>query len=378
MAHDQRIRRLADATLTIAGDLELPAVLRRIVEAAATLAGARYAALGVLGGDDFLSEFVYHGVDEDVVDRIGHLPQGRGILGVLVDRPGALRLDDLAAHPDSSGFPPGHPPMRSFLGVPILAGGEVFGNLYLTEKEGAPRFSEEDEELVAALATVAGAAVQRARLHDERQRRAIIEERERIGRDLHDTVIQRLFAAGLGLQAVARRCGDRPEIGQQVDDTVEDLDDIIREIRHTIFSLQPNDAVGAGLRRRLLAVADEVTPALGFAPKVRFRGPVDAAVTGEVAEHLAPVLREALTNVAKHAQASVADVQLRITDGHLILQVRDDGVGMEPTTSDGFGLRNLRSRATALGGTFSVGALGGRGTTLLWQVPLIDDPTSPR
>lgn len=377
MAHDERIGRLAEALVTIAGDLDLPSTLRRIVEAAAGLVGARYAALGVVGQDRSLSEFVHHGVDENLVHEIGHLPEGRGILGMLLERPVPLRLDNLAAHDASYGFPAGHPPMRSFLGVPIVAGGQVFGNLYLTEKQDGASFTAEDEELVVAMASVAGAAIERVRLHEELQRLSILEERERIGRDLHDTVIQRLFAAGLGLQAVARRC-DRPEVVGQVDQAVEDLDDTIREIRHTIFSLQTSDALGAGVRRELLALASDLAPALGFEPKVRFRGPVDVAVTGEVAGHLAPVLREGLTNVAKHAGATAVDVTLRVVDGHLVLEVSDDGVGYEGDREDGHGLRNLRSRARQLGGSFSLLRGEQGGTTLRWRVPLVDDPMSPR
>ena len=205
VAGPQSLRELLDAVLVLGSDLDPPSMLRRIVEAAVGLVDARYGALGVL--DDTgtrLSQFITVGIDDATHDRIGELPEGHGILGLLIVDAKPLRLPDLNAHPDSFGFPPNHPPMQSFLGVPVLVRGEVFGNLYLTDKTTAAEFSGVDEELAVGLAAAAGVAIQNVRLQARVQNFALVEDRERIARDLHDTVIQRLFATGLSLQATAR------------------------------------------------------------------------------------------------------------------------------------------------------------------------------
>ncbi|NUS53199.1 MAG: GAF domain-containing protein, partial [Nocardioidaceae bacterium] len=169
----RRLRLLLDAVVTIAADLSLDSVLSRIVEVAAELSGARYVALGVLGSgpERRLRAFVTYGVDADRRARIGDLPRGHGLLGLIIDRPEPLRLHDIAEHPASYGFPPHHPPMRSFLGVPVRIRDQVFGNLYLTEKSGDGDFTEADEAIVVALAAAAGVVVENARLYEEAARR---------------------------------------------------------------------------------------------------------------------------------------------------------------------------------------------------------------
>lgn len=516
---DERVGRLLEAILAVTSDHELETVLRQVVEAARALAGARYAALGVLADDGVgLSAFVHAGFDDATVARIGRLPEGRGILGVLIAHPEPLRLDDLKGHPASFGFPPGHPPMHAFLGTPIRVRGEVFGNLYLTEKEGGGSFTEEDEELVGGLAAVAGAAIADARLitdlrRRERWRDAVlevattmlgpgsaarardrvaevacrllagdgaavvapddgdgrcvvssvgaapavgpvsvespvdavlrhgtpvrtdrsvlfegaalwtaltdgdhvvaalgvgrsrpwtgadaeqlelfaaqaslalaheratedlrrlerIEDRERIGRDLHDTVIQRLFATGLGLQALARRVEDRPEVASRLAQAVDDVDATVKEIRSTIFALQAPPEVQS-VRSDVLRVCDEIARLLHRPPRVRFHGPVDTAVDASLAAHLVPVVREALTNAAKHAQADEVELDLTVDGTALRLVVRDDGVGGVAERPGGFGLGNLLDRAVACGGRLEVVTpAAGRGTELRWSVPL--------
>ena len=200
-----RLSQLVDAVMAVGSDLDLAATLQRIVEAARQLVDARYCALGVLdrsGGA--LAEFIVSGIDDATYRSIGDPPKGHGILGLLITDPRPLRLPDLTRHPASFGFPPHHPPMRSFLGVPILVRGEVFGNLYLTDKEPAAAFTNDDEELIIALAASAGAAIDNTRLHARLQEFAVLEDRDRIAMDLHDTVIQQLFAIGLSLQGAAR------------------------------------------------------------------------------------------------------------------------------------------------------------------------------
>lgn len=377
MATDERLERLLDAVLAIASDLSLPTVLRRIVTAASDLVEARYGALGVIGeeGTD-LVEFVHTGMDESTVLAIGELPKGHGILGKLIEDPRPLRLADLSQHAASYGFPPDHPPMTTFLGAPIRVGDRVFGNLYLSEKRGGVEFTQEDEDLVVGVAAVAGAAIENARLYEDLERRQdeiqqlrVLEDRERIGRDLHDTVIQRLFATGLALQAAAKRAASVPEVAVRIQQAVDELDETIREIRTTIFQLQSAERV-EGLRSQILDLCEELTPTLGFRPSVAFEGAVDTAVGAGVAEQLLRVLREALTNVAKHAQASRVDVGVHAQADEAILRVADDGIGVDGRTDGGFGLRNIERRARSLGGSLTLAPGHDGGTLLEWRVPL--------
>lgn len=370
VAGPRSLRRLLDAVLTVGSDLDLPTVLERIVESAVDLVDARYGALGVLDTSrTHLSEFITVGLDEEARRAIGDLPHGHGLLGVLIVDPKPIRLPDLHEHPDSYGFPPHHPPMNSFLGVPISVRGAVFGNLYLTDKTSAEAFSDIDEELVVALASAAGIAIENARLHEQVQEMALLEDRERIARDLHDTVIQRLFATGLSLQGAARLV-QRPEVAQRIESAVEDLDITVKHIRSAIFGLESTRRDAAGVRDRVLSLADEAAGPLGFTPRVVFDGPVDAVVTGEVADELLATMREALTNVAKHARAEHVDVSLAV-DRDLVLTVSDDGAGIKDATgSEGHGLRNMARRAEHLGGSMRVGPAGERGTALEWSVPL--------
>jgi signal transduction histidine kinase len=366
------VRRVLEAIAAISSDLDLNAVLRRIVTAAGELAGAQYAAIGVLGaaaedGEIELIEFITEGIDPDTVVRIGRYPHGRGILGLLIHEPRPLRLHDLTTHPKSYGFPPGHPPMRSFLGVPIRIRDQVFGNLYLTEKQGGQDFSAEDEELVVALASAAAAAIENARLHQRVRELAVLQDRERIARDLHDSVIQRIFATGMSLQGLARLTRD-VEVSDRIQQAVDDLDDTIRDIRGVIFALQAHERGEHSLRMAVLALANDVTPTLGFEPRVHFDGPVDSVISAELGEQLLAMLRELLSNVTKHARASLVDVHLRV-GSDITLSVVDNGVGFKAERDGGHGLPNLRQRALSFGGEFSVEPDGDRGTAATLRLP---------
>ena len=365
------LQRLLEAVIAVGSELSLPVVLRRIVETATRLVDARYGALGVLDEDRTgLQEFLTVGLDDEAVARIGHLPEGHGILGLLIVDPQPIRLPDLTRHPDSFGFPEGHPPMHSFLGVPVRVRGEVFGNLYLTDKQGAPTFTDADEELAVALAATAGMAIENARLHSRLAELLVVEDRERIARDLHDTVIQRLFATGLALQGAAARVPD-PELAARLAAAVDDLDDTVRHIRTTIFELQRPVVPGRSVRREVLDLAAEAGDALGFAVATRFDGPVDTTVDDALAEHLLAVTRESLTNAVKHAEARQVDLAVAVEDGTLELVVRDDGVGLAGTPGGGgHGLKNLASRAAQLGGGCEVRDREGGGCEVRWAVPL--------
>jgi len=380
-----QLQALLDAVLSIESDLELSGVLHRIVESACSLTDATYGALGVINPTGKgLIEFVQVGIDSASAARIGHMPEGAGILGVLIVDPRPLRLSDLSAHPDAVGLPSGHPPMQSFLGVPLLVRGEVYGNLYLTNKKGAREFTAEDERLIVSLAAATGFAVANARLHAHVADLTLSVDRERIARDLHDTVIQRLFATGLSLQSVLA-VAEPDVVRRRIEDAVRDLDDTIRQVRTTIFALDPPPTAETGVRLRVLEVCSEASRALGFEPEVRFAGPIDLEVRGDVATHLLASLREALSNVARHAHASSALVEVSATSD-IVLRVTDDGVGrsLDPSGSgsgsdsgmgsdsdsdSGNGLRNMSERAQLLGGSFACEIRGEEGTVVTWRVP---------
>jgi signal transduction histidine kinase len=366
------LRLLFDAVIGIGADLDLSATLWRIVSAATSLVDARYGALGVLDATGTsLSEFLTVGIDDEVRAEIGEPPKGHGILGLLIADPRPLRLPDLREHPDSYGFPPGHPVMHSFLGVPITVRGRVFGNLYLTDKQSQEVFTDVDEELVVALAAAAGVAIDNARLHARVQDLVVLQDRERIAMDLHDTVIQQLFAIGLSLEATSRRVEDE-EVQRRLHLAVEDLDGTIKRIRSTIFSLgEGSHGHAEGLRQRVLNLVDELEPTLPARPSVEFDGPVDTRVPREAADEVISVLRELLSNVARHAKASTVVVSVAV-GAELVVRVDDDGVGppgRDDAPSGGLGLGNLSRRAERRGGAFSLTARVGGGTTAEWNVP---------
>jgi len=363
-----KLRRLVQAILILDAELHLPVVLRRIIEEAVDLVDAQYGALGVLTEDGrALDQFLTVGLNNEEEQAIGPRPTGRGVLGTLIADDKPLRLANIAASPDSFGTPAHHPTMTSFLGVPVRVHGEVYGNLYLTNKTTAEEFSEDDEELVLALAMAAGIAIENARLHGLVRDRALTEDRDRIARDLHDSVIQRLFAIGLSLQGTARLV-ERPEAVMRIGEAIDKLDETIRQLRKAIFDIELT-INKEGLHPKVLDLVHELRPVLGLHPQVSFSGPVDKVVTGQLSEEVLAVLREALTNVGKHARAN--QVVIMIAAGEeLRLVVADDGDGMGDVTAAGLGLKNLRQRAERLGGGVELGTSREGGTRLTWHVPL--------
>lgn len=483
---------LFSAVVAVAAGLELHSTLRRIVSAAVDLSNATYGALGVIDDAGNVTEFIHVGMSGELVEEIGTLPEGRGVLGLLVQHPLPIRIDDLTSHPSSAGFPDNHPIMRSFLGVPVRVRGRVFGNLYLTEKRDGTRFSAEDERTVTALAAAAAVAIENARLFEytrlrgewqqalsvvdgvvfsggtpdhvlaaaaeqarrisgadavlilhgedakdqaegdhlpgssvravnlgvrtpdqdigtivlgwstpgqtmsadeltlardfaaqaavtvtlataklEQERLAVYEDRDRIARDLHDLVIQRLFATGMMLQGVTRITDVPDPALDRVTRAVDELDETIKEIRQTIFALHEPFSTGSNsLRGMVLTEVAQSAVLLGFTPAVRFAGPVDSVVTNVLAENIIAVLRESLTNAAKHAQASRVDVLLETVDGMLALTVTDDGVGIRAGGRRS-GLANILERANSLGGHYSVEMVSANGGTRVhWAIRL--------
>jgi signal transduction histidine kinase len=370
VAGPRSLRQLLDAVVAVGLDLDLPAMLERIIHSAVELVDATYGALGVL--DDTgtrLAQFITVGIDAAGRRRIGSLPEGHGILGLLIVDAKPLRLPDLTEHPDSYGFPPGHPPMRSFLGVPIRLRDEVFGNLYLTDKRSGEVFTDVDEELVVGLAAAASVAVENARLQARVQELALVEDRERIARDLHDTVIQRLFATGLSLQGSVRLVHTDPSVAAaRIEGAVDDLDLTVKHIRTAIFGLEQTRVDADGLRDRILALIGEAAGPLGFEPRVLLDGPIDTGVSTRVGAELLATLREALSNVARHARATSVEVEV-VLAVDLCLRVVDDGIGPPAEGAPrGKGLGNMAARAAALAGQMELRPRDPRGTVLEWRV----------
>jgi signal transduction histidine kinase len=366
----EKLRRLMASVLMITSDVELPDLLHDLVREARSLVGARYAALGVLNSTrTALEEFLTAGLTEEEEARIGPRPTGRGVLGLLITEPAPLRIASLEDDPNRYGFPPNHPPMTTFLGVPIRVRGDVYGNLYLTDKEGGAIFTDEDEALAEAFALAAGIAIENHRLHEQVRVMSVLEDRDRIARDLHDRVIQRVYAIGMSLDG-ATRLTDPYEVTERVTRAVDELDATITEIRSAIFELGESAAHG-GLRKSVLHLAHTLTETLGVRPEVHFSGAVDNDVPQHIGDHVLAVVREGLTNAGKHAGATHCQVEVEVTD-RLTVEVIDDGTGIElPLTgSTGLGLANLRERAKKLGGTFEIFPGPAGGTRLVWTVPL--------
>jgi signal transduction histidine kinase len=532
-------RGLLDAVVAVGSGLDLEAMLRRIVEAAVDLVDARYGALGVIGDDQRLIEFIPVGLDDQEISRIHHWPEGRGLLGLLVREPRPLRLADIAAHPESSGFPPGHPAMVSFVGVPVRVRDRAFGHLYLTEKRGGGEFTEDDEAMLTALGAAAGVAVENARLYEEATRQqhwlrasseltiallsgappdtvladltrqvlelsgadlvtlalpdedgrtltleyaegdgaaearglvvpagqslsgrvlttgepvtvedfatdprtadvtrlpmghighaglfplgtpgnvrgvltvgraqgrpplppgaasvvaafaaqaavalelaarradaerlSVFEDRDRIARDLHDLVIQRLYATGMSLEGTMPMISRR-EVADRVRNAVDAMDGTIRDIRGTIFALQSRGRPSAPrLRAEIVALVDELAEMLGFAPALRLGSGFDSRASDELSEQVLAVLREALSNAARHSGATRVDVTVDTDAGGLLtVLVRDNGRGMAQAARRS-GLANMADRAERLGGRLRLSAADGGGTELEWQVQL--------
>lgn len=303
---------------------------------------------------------------------IGHPPRGRGILGVIIREGASLRMADLGADPRSIGFPPNHPPMRSFLGVPVSVEGRSIGNLYLTDKQGGLEFSTDDQRLVETFARHAGIAIHNARLHQELQHLAVLQERERIGQDLHDGIIQALYAVGLSLEDVGELMLDDPKDAEaRVERAIDAIHGTIRDIRNFIFGLRPELLEDVDLAGGLANLVDEFRRSTLLPTELVIEGAAD--LDGEDAVQLLQLAREALSNVARHAEAQHVGMELRAHDGMLRLTISDDGRGFDPSASRGpahHGLNNMRARAESLGGTLTMDSRPAAGTRVIFQVPL--------
>jgi signal transduction histidine kinase len=527
---------LVEAGLVLASELSLPAVLQKIADLACDIADARYGALGVLGPDGLIEQFITHGVTEEERRAIGHIPVGKGILGALIRDATPLRLRHIQRDPRSVGFPANHPPMTSFLGVPVKIRNRVYGNLYLTEKRGAAEFTAEDEQAVVTLATQAAAAIENARLYEEarkHQRRleaigevmqailagreldealalvagharnlaaadvatiampagadeltlrvaegahadelrgmrfpvvgslsgeviqhgetlvledasiddrvhqpvvkvghigpalwvplagtrgpvgtllvgnlrggrrfntddndlvslfaaqaglaianarireelerlAVLEDRERIAKDLHDGVIQTLFAVGMSLQAADTGLADPSGLHDRLASAVADIDRAIRDLRNFIFGLGPGGLADRQLSQALRDLIEELRRGCDVAIRVEI-DPESASLLTPHAPNILQMVREAMSNAIRHADAQTISVELGRDDDALTLVVEDDGSGFDPDIAarGGRGLGNLRARAESIGGRLDIESRSGHGTTVRLRV----------
>ena len=368
MSKDRRVERLSgliDAAAAVVGEVELDQVLRRLVSEARRATGAKYAALGVIGQHGVLTDFIHEGLSAEAAAEIGTPPQGRGVLGTVVREGKTIRLDDIGTHSDSYGFPPNHPAMKSFLGVPVRAGKSTYGNLYLTEKDGG--FTDADVGLVEALALIAGSAVNTARLRDRLAEMEIVEDRDRIARDLHDSIIQDLFAIGLSLQGISERAEDDTTTAL-LDDAVDRLDAAVDTLRRYIYELKTSDDLRRSFSEQVIDLVDRLSGPYPSTVAVDL-GPDTDALDTRTAEETLKLITEALSNALRHSLAGSISINSMMNDGVVVLRIEDDGGGFEvDTVEKGMGLLNVSERARRLGGEVQVTS-SGKGTVVEIRVP---------
>ena len=383
---------------------ELDTVLRQIVAGAATIAEAKYAALGIYNKAGAIESFIHHGMDDDTAARIGSLPDGHGLLGEVIVASGPIRLADLSADARSGGFPLHHPPMRTFLGVPVGRGGRRYGNLYLTEKTDGGPFADQDEALVVAFAAFAVGAIESAQLVQAERARAdavaglaaatervvfkremlgeILNaqeaERARVSRDLHDDVGQALTSVLLGLRLVesALASGEvaLDDARRRTDDVRALVADALRRTRKLAFDLRPTVLDDVGLVPALERLAQDMTARADTTVSFAAHGFGADRLPTEIETVIYRVVQEALTNITRHAGAATASITVIVAEGRVRALVEDDGVGFETDavpTRGHLGLKGMAERADLVGGTVELSSTTGTGTTVLLELPLV-------
>jgi len=366
------LQALNTAGLSLSAELASELVLQKIADLSRGLANARYAALGVFDAGGRIAQFWTAGIGEDERARIGDPPEGRGILGLLPREGRPIRLRDLASHPAAVGFPPGHPPMRSFLGVPVRWRGRSVGNLYLTEKIGAEEFSADDEAALVTFAAQAAIAIENARLYEQASRISVLEERHRIGMDLHDGAMQTLYGLGLLIESAAEEIHRRPElVRQDLERAVDRLNAAIADLRSYVLGLRPIGRSDGPLAESLPALVEQIASNALLVTTVNVSPEAEGLLDREAREAIFYVAADALGNVARHARAHRVSVRLGVEQNRVVLDVADDGVGFESGRAmDGFGLRNMRERAFAVGGLLRVETAPGKGTQVRLELPV--------
>ncbi|MBA3687808.1 MAG: GAF domain-containing sensor histidine kinase [Chloroflexi bacterium] len=365
------LQALDAAVRGISGLLDVEQVLQLIVDRVRELVAAEYAALGIVDEAGLITQFITSGITARQRKAIGELPRGRGLLGLIIRENRSYRIPNIASHPESYGFPPNHPPMESFLGAPVTVRGQVVGRLYLTNKQDGTEFSADDQALVETFALHAAIAIDNARLYERVQRLAVVDEQDRISRDLHDSIIQSIYAVTLSLDDVPELVSEAPaEAGRRVDDAIDALHGVIRDIRNFIFGLRPLLVDSGSLLEGLRTLADELRR--NTATEVEIVGDEPKGISLEIVAELLAVAREALANVARHSGAAQTSLRLTTPDGQVRLEIVDDGRGINPEmelAQGHHGLANMRTRAEALGGTFDIHGGPGAGTHIIVSIP---------
>jgi signal transduction histidine kinase len=363
------LKAVSDAVLAVASELSVDEVLQRLVESARELAGARFAALGIPDGEGGFRRFLVTGMSDELVAAMGPLPRTHGMLGAMLDAEGPYVTDDIHRDPRFRGWwPREHPDMRSFLGVPIVAGGGVIGAFYLTEKEGAEAFDASDRELIELLAAHAAIAITNARLYERSRELSILSERNRLALELHDVVSQKLFSLKLSAEAAATLLDRDPQAARaQLDRLRELARDSLEELRSLILGLRPADLERDGLEGALRKEVAMLRRVHGIDIELSVAGAA-AARGGQRDVEVLRIATQALHNAVRHAAAQRVVVRLDENDTGLVVEVIDDGVGFDPDRvemrSRHLGLTSMEERARELGGRIEIRSAPGAGTTV--------------
>lgn len=388
--HEVEIRRrteqlaaLRTAALALTTELDLAVVLQKVVDLSRELAHAKYGALGVLDQNGAqIQQFITSGISAQERARLGAPPQGHGLLALLITEGVPIRIPEISDHPRSVGFPPNHPPMHSLLGVPIRSKGKVIGDLYMADKlpdskgadDGHVEFTQEDQDLLEMFATQAAIAIENAQLYHQTQQLAILQERERFGMDLHDGIIQSIYAIGLMLEDGQLRLATEPEeANNRITRAINELNDVIRDIRNYILDLRPQRFQGRDLHRGLEELARDLRANTFLRVEVHADNVDTSSLSPEQTVEILHILQETLANIRKHARASNVDISLSRQDDHMRLMIEDNGVGLDRERAEngnGHGLRNMRERARSLGAQFSADPIPEGGTRVTLTVPI--------
>lgn len=375
---ESRLRRLIDIGAGVVSNLDTDSLLEQIVLEAREITGAQYAALGVLNAErDGLERFVTNGIDEEAKSRIGELPKGLGVLGVLIKDPRPIRLHRVSDHADSFGFPPNHPPMDSFLGVPVIIDGDAYGNLYLTNKQDGD-FDQADQDAVELLAYWASIAIANARSVRKDRLRAVIDaaesERHRWALELHDETLQGLGALRL-LLAAAQRSEDPKDMSAAIEEALDQLSLEITGLRSLITELRPAALDSLGLEAALETLARRAAGTGDYDIEIDldFNGYTHPGSATEQEITAYRLVQEALSNAAKHSLADHLMLSVSRDDGAIVIDIADDGAGFDPSLPrGGFGLTGMRERVALVGGTLSIDSKPGDGTRIRAKLPLND------